>query len=76
MAPVLSTQRDAPKKKALLVAVTYGVLAEKHPNEQPPLRLDGALNDPPRLKKLLVGQYNQISSHTVIRAHTILLTIL
>ena len=75
MAPVLSTQRDAPKKKALLVAVTYRVLAEKHPNEQPPLRLDGTLNDPPRLKKLLVGQYKQNSSHIVAQANTVLLTI-
>ncbi|KAL5522704.1 hypothetical protein ACEPAG_8722 [Sanghuangporus baumii] len=66
MAPVVSIQRDAPKKRALLVAVSYSKLHGEHPKESPPLILSGAHKDPPRLKKLLIELYGYDERNIVV----------
>ncbi|OCB84004.1 peptidase C14 [Sanghuangporus baumii] len=66
MAPVVSIQRDAPKKKALLVAVSYSKLHREHPKESPPFILRGAHRDPPRLKKLLTEMYGYDEGNIVV----------
>ncbi|EJC99274.1 peptidase C14 [Fomitiporia mediterranea MF3/22] len=63
MAPTLSV---ISKKKALLVAVRYQELHDKHPKEKPEFMLPGTHYDPPRVKKLLTDRYGYAERDIVI----------
>ena len=57
-----STVSDSGRRKALSVAVDYHELHAKHPEEKPSLKLNGTHEDPPRLKRLLEGEFHPSDS--------------